>query len=434
MSRVQRYLTWLASQDTQSRAGGRSLLGWTIISVLVGVVVWVASEPMSDFFGLRPRPAVLAYLPVLALSVFSALYERTRDPRSIAIAAMEQAGSVLLQLFTWSLVVYSSPSGATVFGAFVIFTAAVHGHAFQGGWTQPYPALGTAVVSGGALLLARDTEVFPVAVVVAPSAVVGSLVLGHFSLTSALARRESDRMRAALQAQAKLEQIQEVERLSETAYALLGRQHDIGTAMTAASFNADTLAELVKEPTDAVEAVADLRDDLVRVSALLDDSKQLGRSSLLPEPATVPLRDCLLAVAGITARLFPGVRVSVDDVPDVSVEVAGGESALERILGNLVQNACEGDGAQTPSRVEITIQVDPRGGQVRMRVKDDGPGFAHETLERPITAFSTTKQAGTGLGLYTVERLLRVSGGSIERKNRPAGGAEVAIHLRLAGE
>jgi two-component system, NtrC family, C4-dicarboxylate transport sensor histidine kinase DctB len=62
-------------------------------------------------------------------------------------------------------------------------------------------------------------------------------------------------------------------------------------------------------------------------------------------------------------------------------------------------------------------------------VEDDGPGFREEQLAGPIEGLSTTKVNGTGLGLYTSERLVRASGGKLVRGNRSSGGASVRITL-----
>jgi signal transduction histidine kinase len=81
--------------------------------------------------------------------------------------------------------------------------------------------------------------------------------------------------------------------------------------------------------------------------------------------------------------------------------------------------------------VEVRIARDPSSGAIAIEVCDDGPGFPTELLARPISLLGTSKSRGTGLGLYTAERLARGSRGTLVRENRPEGGARV--HLRLPG-
>ncbi len=102
----------------------------------------------------------------------------------------------------------------------------------------------------------------------------------------------------------------------------------------------------------------------------------------------------------------------------------GGPAALKSVLFNVLVNACEGDGKRGSHRVDVRIAA--MAGRVRVEVADDGPGFT------VIPEGASTKARGWGLGLSLVESLLRASAGSLERGNRPEGGARVAIELPAA--
>jgi len=109
----------------------------------------------------------------------------------------------------------------------------------------------------------------------------------------------------------------------------------------------------------------------------------------------------------------------------------GGALTLRRILENLLVNACEGDGQKGATCVEIEIERDTSGGRIQMLISDDGPGFKSEQLTRHIELFASTKPQGSGLGLYTCERLLRASGGQLQRANAEGRGARVRVILPL---
>jgi steroid delta-isomerase-like uncharacterized protein len=101
-------------------------------------------------------------------------------------------------------------------------------------------------------------------------------------------------------------------------------------------------------------------------------------------------------------------------------------------LEHLATNACEGHDAAGARAVEIAVEEQPQLEALAVRVSDDGPGFSPEMLARPVAPFATSKQNGTGLGLYTAERLVRASGGSLRRENVPGGGAAVTVYLERA--
>jgi C4-dicarboxylate-specific signal transduction histidine kinase len=112
--------------------------------------------------------------------------------------------------------------------------------------------------------------------------------------------------------------------------------------------------------------------------------------------------------------------------------VAGGSEGLRLIVDNLVTNACQGDGTRAAGRVDVTAAEGDGGADLALRVADDGPGFTPTQLACGIGPLASSKAAGTGLGLYIAARLAEASGGSLEPRNRAAGGAEVVVRLPRA--
>ncbi len=106
-------------------------------------------------------------------------------------------------------------------------------------------------------------------------------------------------------------------------------------------------------------------------------------------------------------------------------------------LGNLIENAV--DFAQT----EVLISAHWDDLNVRIEIRDDGPGFAPEVLGRLGDPYVTTRahrraktdQApGLGLGLFVAKTLLERSGAVMTMKNAspPESGAMITIQWRRA--
>lgn len=109
------------------------------------------------------------------------------------------------------------------------------------------------------------------------------------------------------------------------------------------------------------------------------------------------------------------------DVPMVS------DTALQQMVFNVLDNAREA----SPGWVRLTVTHE--GDDLCLRVTDRGPGFAPAILDRIGTPYQSTKNLpGAGLGLFLVFNVARTLGGSVAARNRPDGGAEVAIHLPLS--
>ncbi|HEY5927353.1 MAG TPA: HAMP domain-containing sensor histidine kinase [Kofleriaceae bacterium] len=216
---------------------------------------------------------------------------------------------------------------------------------------------------------------------------------------------------------------------------LLRDHHDLRTVITSAQLNADLLArKLAPQVTaDGVgETVAHLREDLSELRTHVDDVKRRATENLfgleVPSPAAVER-----AVAEVLAALsprFPDVAIAAE-VTASSVLVAGGAPNLRRIVANLVVNACEGDGANAPRRVDVHAR-DMATGTITIEVIDDGPGLPPHVLAAPPGQAHSTKRTGFGIGLGLVDGLVRASGGTLTfLEGEP--GARVVVELPAAG-
>ena len=61
--------------------------------------------------------------------------------------------------------------------------------------------------------------------------------------------------------------------------------------------------------------------------------------------------------------------------------------------------------------------------------KDYGKGIEKDSLERLFTPFYTTKETGTGLGLYTCKTIIERHNGFIEIESEPDKGTTVIFYL-----
>jgi signal transduction histidine kinase len=243
-----------------------------------------------------------------------------------------------------------------------------------------------------------------------------------------------------VQAQILDETHRDVSRLSGAMLQVLQTTHDASNALSTALINAEVLRKASEARArgegvrvDEQETAEDLSRQLVRLRGLVEEARQVGHAGgkqFEAPQAIAPLPVVSDVLRELRAR-FPEVSFgSSGSGSSVHVSVSGGVESLRRILENLGLNACQGNGRQGAQRVDVSVQEASTVGSVAICVRDDGPGFGEEQLAAPITGFQSTKPDGTGLGLYTAERLVRASGGSIARANVSGGGAEVTIFLR----
>jgi len=90
-----------------------------------------------------------------------------------------------------------------------------------------------------------------------------------------------------------------------------------------------------------------------------------------------------------------------------------------QVLINLLKNAFE---AMTPAGT-VTLRLYQDNDEGVIEIQDTGPGVPEEALEQIFYPFYTTKETGTGLGLYICHQIISEHSGTIAVVNLPTGGA-----------
>ncbi len=228
------------------------------------------------------------------------------------------------------------------------------------------------------------------------------------------------------------------------------------TAQAARAFNtmASRIRRFVDDRTQMLAAIGhDLRTPITRLrlrAEFLDDDEQ--RRKMLRDLAEMEaMIDATLAFARDDAAKEPQIafdmaalcQTVLDEASDAAPEAevaydgpdrlpaTGRPAALKRALSNLVGNALAYGGA-------ARVALEAEGGQLRVRVEDNGPGIPHDQLESVFQPFRRLENSrnretgGTGLGLTIARNILRAHGGDVVLANRSGGGLSAVATLPFA--
>ena len=113
---------------------------------------------------------------------------------------------------------------------------------------------------------------------------------------------------------------------------------------------------------------------------------------------------------------------------DPTVAITGWPDVLERALDNLLRNAARFNPSGTPIELSA-VQV---GEQMRISVRDHGPGVAPEHLTQlgePFYRAPGQTAPGYGLGLAIAKRAAEKHGGNLILENHPQGGFIASLEL-----
>jgi signal transduction histidine kinase len=206
--------------------------------------------------------------------------------------------------------------------------------------------------------------------------------------------------------------------------------HDLRNLLSNAALNASLLARRIgtngAEP-DNVELLESVRrdlrlvqDTLHHVTQLADDQGPVGE----PVDVSALLTD-VRRLAWTAAHATGDVRVAVA-AADRPLFVHGSRNRLLQAFFALVRNAIEASQAAG----EVRIEVEARGLDVYVRVRDQGPGLPAELRERAFEEFESTKPGGLGVGLCVARRIIAEHAGALTLSSLPGSG--VCAEVRLA--
>jgi len=166
-----------------------------------------------------------------------------------------------------------------------------------------------------------------------------------------------------------------------------------------------------------------------RMSTTIDDFRNFFHPNREKAPFT--LQDSLgVAVAMIEASLkHQQIALSIRPAENVTVDGYGNEFA--QVLINVISNAKEAIREKGLRNGRIDIAIWQENGQAWLSVADNGSGIPESALPKIFDPYFTTKEKGSGIGLYMSRMIMENMGGGIEARNREQG-AEFILRLPLA--
>jgi signal transduction histidine kinase len=213
------------------------------------------------------------------------------------------------------------------------------------------------------------------------------------------------------------------DRLSALGTLAAGIAHEIRNPLVSVR----TFIQLLPERLDDAEFRTSFRElaltEIERIAELTNDLLAFSRAHSADEARS----DLNLLVAQ-TLRLLDSearkrdITVDCDLTPSLP-PVGVGDGQVKQVLLNVVLNGLQA----SPSHGRLLVRTTSGARGCEVEVADAGPGIPPERVERIFDAFFTTKDSGSGLGLFIAQQIVRERGGRISVRPRAGGGTIFAI-------
>lgn len=210
-----------------------------------------------------------------------------------------------------------------------------------------------------------------------------------------------------------------------------GIVHEINTPIGIISSRAEFLlteAESRSLPSDVCEGLEVIHRNAVRVGQISQGLLNLARQEHKAW-SWLNINDVIEGTLLLFSKqmIKDGIRIETMLEPALP-RVKGDLTAIEDVLINLLVNAKESMTGGGTIRIETQIVTDPSTA-VRITVVDQGRGVPSEQIARLFEPFFSTKETGSGVGLWLTKRIVREHQGTTDVKSELGKGTRFLITL-----
>ncbi len=235
-------------------------------------------------------------------------------------------------------------------------------------------------------------------------------------------------------------------RLSERRGAFVSAvTHELRTPLTTFRMYTDMLSRGMVSSEKQTQYVETLQREAERLGHLVENVLSYAR---LESPKKRPVQE-EFSLSAVLTRLREILQrraaecdmildVSQDDLSSPDVIVRADSAAVERILFNLVDNACKYARHADDRRIHLNFRTE--NSLALLHIRDHGPGVPPQVERRMFLPFSKSdKEAansapGVGLGLSLSRGLARSMGGDLTLDRSITDGAAFTLTLPLNGK
>ncbi|MGE7271529.1 sensor histidine kinase [Brevibacillus panacihumi] len=215
----------------------------------------------------------------------------------------------------------------------------------------------------------------------------------------------------------------------ERRFMIASVAHDLRTPLFSLRGYLDGLEQgIAQTPEKRSKYVAVCKEKAAQLGLLVEDLFTFTKMEYLETELSSKSVDLALILQKSIDSLNPRAQqkhISITSHFAEPCTIIGDTHLLERAVNNLLENAVR----HTPAHGDIVVQCQKEEKKVMFTIRDTGPGFSSEELQRVFDplyrgdASRNRSTGGSGLGLTISQRIMRRHGGDLAAGNHAEGGA-----------
>jgi len=237
------------------------------------------------------------------------------------------------------------------------------------------------------------------------------LLFWNHQLSRQVARRTVDLAEARSRLEDTFDELLASKKLAAVGHLALGLAHEIRNPLTAIRMNIQMIRKKSNSSGSMLESFDIVEGEILRLNHLVNDVMDFARPRPLRLGPTV-ISEIVQRVLQLQGECLSEMGVDTVTHMDAELTAICDSEQIEQVVLNLVSNAME-PLAEVSRRRCLAISVNGQGSNVSIQVVDTGVGINPDDQEKIFDPFYTTKSAGGGLGLPTIQSIVLRHHGTI---------------------
>lgn len=216
------------------------------------------------------------------------------------------------------------------------------------------------------------------------------------------------------------------EKLATTGRLAASLAHEINNPLQTVIGCLGLAEETMEKDREVQTYIGMAQEELKRAAEIVGRLRDLSRPVDDHGREPTDLNALIESVLDVSRKDLKNHRIEIvrDLTPDLPQPVVAPDR-VKQVLLNLILNAR--DAMQEGGELTVTSAYAEEEDEVRIKVADQGVGIPDEVMDRLFDPFFSTKEDGTGLGLFVSRDIVREQGGRIDVKTAVGQGTAFTV-------
>lgn len=222
-------------------------------------------------------------------------------------------------------------------------------------------------------------------------------------------------------------QLIRTEKLAALGQLAAGVAHEINNPLGTITIYAHILLKGMEQDDPRREDLTLIIGEANRTKEIVQGLLSFARETKL-KPGETNINEILEDTLGLLVNqsLFHNIKIKKVFAPDLP-NIFADATQLKQVFLNIILNgaqAMEGKGS-------LSITTTQEKNQIKIKIRDSGPGIPPENVRKLFNPFFTTKEKGTGLGLAISYGIVERHGGKLDVETELGKGSAFIISLPI---